>query len=167
MQVETALPAPPARWRLSRAGAARLTLPLVLLLTLRPELALADRKYGLFSGGFGQSQAGDTPFELAVFAAALLGCQAFLFWLFYRLVRALHRRRADTWLFHFNYFFFVGGGAIAIMVAKYQALAFFSDAMSFQIMRNLGGGSLGDALLYSLSESRPNAHGTLGDAPFH
>ena len=153
MQVESALPAPPARWRLSRAGAARLTLPLVLLLALLPELALADRKYGLFSGGFGQSQAVDSPIELAALSIALLGCQAFVFWLLYRLVRALHRRKADTWLFHFNYVFFVGGGAIAIMVAKYQALAFFSDAMSFQIVRNLGGGSLVDALLYSLSES--------------
>src|SRR6476620_289850 len=128
MQVETALPAPPTRWRLSRAGAARLTLPLVLLLTLIPELALADRKYGLFSGGFGQSQAVDTPFELGAFAAALLGCQAFLFWLLYRFVRGLHRRRADSWLFHFNFVFFVGGGAVAIMIAKYEALAFFSDA---------------------------------------
>jgi hypothetical protein len=153
MQIETALPAPPARWRLSRAGAARLTLPLVLLLALVPELALADRKYGLFSGGFGQSQAVDTPFELAAFAFAVLGCQAFLFWLLYRLVRALHRKQADSWLFHFNFACFVGGGAIAIMVAKYQALAFFSDAMSFQIVRNLGGGSLVDALLYSLSEA--------------
>jgi hypothetical protein len=167
MQTETALPAPPARRRLSRAGAARLTLPLVLLLTLIPELALADRKYGLFSGGFGQSQAVDTPFELAAFAAALLGCQAFLFWLLYRLVRALHRRRADTWLFHFNYVFFVGGGAVAIMIAKYQALAFFSDAMSFQIVRNLGGGSLVDALLYSLSESGLIAIGLLGAGLFY
>ena len=40
-----------------------------------------------------------------------------------------------------------------LLVAKYQALAFFSDAMSFQIVRNLGGGSLVDALLYSLSEA--------------
>ena len=153
MQVETALPAPAARWHLSRAGAARLTLPLVLLLVLLPELALADRKYGLFSGGFGQSQAVDTPFELLAFSAALLGCQAFLFWLLYRAVRILHRRRADSWLFHFNYAYFVGGGAIAAMVAKYEALAFFSDAMSFQIVRNLGGGSLAGALLYSLSEA--------------
>jgi len=167
MQVETALPAPPARWRLSRAGAARLTLPLVLLLTLVPELALADRKYGLFSGGFGQSQAVDTPFELAAFTGALLGCQAFLFWLLYRLVRGLHRRKADSWLFHFNYIFFVGGGAIAIMIAKYQALAFFSDAMSFQIVRNLGGGSLVDALLYSLSESGLIAIGLLGAGLFY
>ena len=37
--------------------------------------------------------------------------------------------------------------------AKYQALAYFSDAMSFQIVRNLGGGSLADALLFSLSEA--------------
>src|SRR5690349_14348694 len=144
MLAETFLPAPPARRRLSRAGLARLTLPVVLLLALIPELALADRKYGLFSGGFGQSQAVDTPFELAAFAAAVLACQAFLFWLLYRLVRLLHRRRADSWLFHFNYAFFVGVGAIAAMVAKYQALAFFSDAMSLQIVRNLGGGSLVD-----------------------
>src|SRR5436309_2513999 len=136
MQMETALPAPPARRRLSRVGAARLTLPLVLLLALVPELVLADRKYGLFSGGFGQSQAVDTPFEILAFGAALLGCQAFLFWLLYRIVRALHRGKADSWLFHFNYAFFVGGGAIAIMAAKYEALAFFSDAMSFQIVRN-------------------------------
>jgi len=153
MQVETALPAPPARRRLSRAALARLTLPLVLLLVLVPELALADRKYGLFSGGFGQSQAVETPFELAAFAAGVLACQAFLFWLLYRGVRLLHRRRADSWLFHFNYAVFVGGGAVAAMIAKYQALAFFSDAMSFQIVRNLGGGSLVDALLYSLSEA--------------
>src|SRR3978361_1968707 len=113
MLAETALPAPPARWRLSRAGAARLTLPLVLLLVLIPELALADRKYGLFSGGFGQSQAVDTPFDILAFAAALLGCQTFLFWLLYRIVRTLHRGMADSWLFHFNYVFLVGGAAIA------------------------------------------------------
>src|SRR3954470_5415518 len=100
MQIETALPAPPARRPLSRAGAARLTLPLVLLLSLVPELALADRKYGLFSGGFGQSQAVDAPLELAAFTAALLGCQAFLFWLLYRVFRVLHRGKADSWLFH-------------------------------------------------------------------
>jgi len=162
MLAETFLPAPPARRRLSRAGLARLTLPVVLLLALIPELALADRKYGLFSGGFGQSQAVDTPFELAAFAAGVLACQAFLFWLLYRIVRALHRGKADTWLFHFNYVCFVGGGAIAIMIAKYQALAFFSDAMSFQIVRNLGGGSLVDALLYSLSEAGLIAIGLVG-----
>ncbi len=149
---EAALPAP-APARLSRVPWSRVTLPLVILLTFLVEMALAERKYALFGGGFGQSQTLDTPLKIAAFAVGVLACQTFVFWLFYRVVRRLHGRRGDSWLFHLDYALFVGGGAIAIMVAKYQALAFFSDAMSFQIVRNLGGGSLVDALLYSLSEA--------------
>ena len=148
------MPAPPARWRLSRVGAARLTLPLVLLLTLIAELALAERKYALFGGGFGQSQALDTPLEIAAFLAALLACQALLFCLLYRLVRRLHRRRGGHARCSTSTSSSSSAAArSAVTVAKYQALAYFSDAMSFQIVRNLGGGSLVDALLYSLSEA--------------
>ena len=43
-------------------------------------------------------------------------------------------------------------GCSGAAIGKYQALAYFSDAMSLQIVRNLGGGSLTDALLFSLSE---------------
>jgi hypothetical protein len=139
--------------RLSWAGAARLTLPAVILVTLLAELALAERKYGLFGGGFGQSQALDAPLEILAFAAAVVACQSLLLWLAYRLIRRLHGKKGDSPLFHFNFAFFGGGGAIAILVAKYQALAFFSDAMSFQIIRNLGGGSLVDALRYVLSDA--------------
>jgi Sulfatase len=133
--------------------AARFTLPGTILFTLIFELLLAERKYALFGGGFGQSQALDTPLEIGAFLIGLLACQTLVFVLLYRLVRRLHRKRPDSPLFHFNYLFFVGGGAIALIIAKYQALAFFSDAMSLQIVRNLGGGSLTDALLYSLSEA--------------
>jgi hypothetical protein len=153
MQAETALPAPPVRRLLSRAFAARLTLPGVILVTLLAELVLAERKYALFGGGFGQSQTLDAPLEIIAFAAGVIACQCFVFWLLYRLVRRLHRKKGDSPLFHLNYAFFVGGGALALLIAKYQALAFFSDAMSFQIVRNLGGGSLVDALKYSLSEA--------------
>ncbi|MEA3043267.1 MAG: hypothetical protein QOH47_1105 [Sphingomonadales bacterium] len=153
--------------RLSWTGAARLTLPGVILVTLVAELLLAERKYGLFGGGFGQSRALDAPLEIGAFAAATIACQALLFYLLYRLVRRLHRARGDSPLFHFNFAFFVGGGAIAALVAKYQALAFFSDAMSFQIVRNLGGGSLVDALLYSLSEGGLILIGLLGAAVFY
>jgi uncharacterized membrane protein len=145
---------PPLRGRrLSLAGAARLTLPAILLFALALELALAERKYALFGGGFGQSQTLDAPLEIAAFALAILWCQALIFFLLYRLVRRLHRGRADTPLFHFNFAFLVGGGAVALLVAKYQALSYFSDAMSFQIVRNLGGGSIADAILYTLSDS--------------
>jgi hypothetical protein len=153
--------------RLSWTGAARVTLPGVILGTLAVELALAERKYGLFGGGFGQSRALDAPLEIGAFAAAVVACQALLFYLLYRLVRRLHRKKADSPLFHFNYAFLVGGGAIALLVAKYQALAFFSDAMSFQIVRNLGGGSLVDALKYSLSESGLILIALLGAAVFY
>ncbi|HEV2818272.1 MAG TPA: sulfatase-like hydrolase/transferase [Allosphingosinicella sp.] len=153
MSAELAILPERSRPRLSWEGAARFTLPGAILLTLLAELALAERKYGLFGGGFGQSQALDAPLEILAFAAAILACQTLLFWLAYRLIRRLHGRKGDSPLFHFNFAFLAGGGAIAILFAKYQALAFFSDAMSFQIIRNLGGGSLVEALLYVLSDA--------------
>ena len=139
--------------RVNWAAAARFTLPGIILLTLVAELLLAERTYALFGGGFGMSQALDSPLEIGAFVGGLLLCQLVVFLILYRLLRRLHRKRPDSPLFHFNFLFFVGGGWLAILVAKYEALAFFSDAMSFQIVRNLGGGSLTDALLYSLSEA--------------
>ena len=148
------LAAPPAKRmpRVNWSTAARFTLPFVILMTLVAELLLAERKYAIFAGGFGQSRALDTPLEVGAFLGALLICHILIFLLLYRLLRALHRKRPDGPAFHFNYLFFVGGGTLAALIGKYQALAFFSDAMSIQIVRNLGGGSLKDALLYSLSE---------------
>ena len=144
------------------ARAARLTLPLTILATLMVELALAERKYAIFGGGFGQSQALDQPIEVGAFLVGLLACQTMLLTLLYRLVRRLHGRRGATPLFHLNFAFFVGGGLIGATIGKYQALAYFSDAMSFQIVRNLGGGSLVDALLFSLSEVGLAAIGLAG-----
>ncbi|MGZ8999323.1 MAG: hypothetical protein ACXW2T_10770, partial [Allosphingosinicella sp.] len=153
MQAEIALPLGSPTRRLSWARAAGFTLPVVILFTLIAELALAERKYGLFEGGFGQSQALDAWLEIGAFFAVLLYAQTLFFYLLYRLVRRFHGKRADTPLFHFNFVFFVGLGAISTVIAKYEALSYFSDAMSFQIVRNLGGGSLVDAMLYSLSEA--------------
>ncbi|WP_129790663.1 sulfatase-like hydrolase/transferase [Sphingosinicella sp. CPCC 101087] len=153
MQVEIASVPPAAKSQYSWDLAGRLVLPAVIVATLMFELALAERKYALFGGGFGQSQTLDAPLEILAFFGALLACHALLFYLIYRLIRRLHGRRAQSPLFQFNFACFAGLGAIGLIVAKYQALAYFSDAMSFQIVRNLGGGSLADALLYSLSEA--------------
>lgn len=167
MLAEIASPAPLSPRRLSLAGAAWLTLPAVILAALLFELALAERKYALFGGGFGQSRTLDAPLEIAAFAAAILAGQSILFWLAYRLVRRLHGRKADTPLFHFNFAFLAGGGAMALVAAKYQALSYFSDAMSFQIVRNLGGGSLVGALLYSMSEAGLILIVLIGGAAFY
>ncbi|HEY0013596.1 MAG TPA: sulfatase-like hydrolase/transferase [Allosphingosinicella sp.] len=141
--------APPRRLD---AALVRLSLPAAVFLTLALELLLAERKFAVFAGGFGQSRAIDTPGEVAAFLPALLAAHAFLFYLFYRLVRRLHGRRADTPLFHFNFFYLSTFLGSAVLVAKYQALSYFSDAMSFQVVRNMGGGSIIQALLYTLDE---------------
>ncbi|MBX3562330.1 MAG: sulfatase-like hydrolase/transferase [Sphingomonas sp.] len=164
MRFDTIFPRASAAARSAWTRAARLTLPATILVTLIVELALAERKYGLFGGGFGQSRALDAPLETGAFLAALLACQILLFVLLYRLVRRLHGRQGDSPLFHFNFAFWIGGGAIGLTVAKFQALAYFSDAMSLQIVRNLGGGSLVDALLYTLSEAGLIAIAALGAA---
>ena len=153
MQPAIAFPRLVRAWRWPSAAAARLVLPGVILVALLAELILAERKFAIFGGGFGQSRALDTPLEIAVFAVTLLALQSLVFYLLFRLIRRLHRRCADTPLFYFNFVFFALLGWLAVLVAKYQALAYFSDAMSFQIIRNLGGGSLLDALLFSLSET--------------
>ena len=164
MPIGTATIPTTARPRFDWSRAARLTLPGTIVATLLVELALAERKYAIFGGGFGQSQSLDTPPEALVFIIALLLCQTLLLTLVYRLVRRLHGARAARPVFHLNFAFFVGGGVIGATVAKYQALAYFSDAMSFQIVRNLGGGSLVDALLFSLSEIGLAAIGIAGAA---
>jgi len=167
MSAELALPPERKTLRASWGGVVRFTLPAVVLVTLVAELLLAERKYAIFGGGFGASRVLDTPVEIGAFLAATLACHGLILFLLYRLVRRLHRGKADTPLFHFNFAFFVGGGALAVLVAKFQALAFFSDAMSFQIVRNLGGGSLVDALKYTLSEAGLIAIGLLGAGAFY
>lgn len=130
----------------------RLVLPGTITATLAVELALAERRFAIFGGGFGQSQALDHPAEILAFLAALVGCHVLLFALAYRLLRRLHGGAARP-VFLLNFVFFAGAGWLAALFARYEALGYFSDALSFQIVRNLGGGSLADALLYSLSEA--------------
>ncbi|HYJ30519.1 MAG TPA: sulfatase-like hydrolase/transferase [Allosphingosinicella sp.] len=154
MQAEiAALAESPPRARRAADVLARLTLPTVVFLTLMLELALAERKFALFGGGFGQSRAVDGVPEIAALLGALLACHSLLFYTLYRLVRRLHGRLRDSLLFHLNFVFVATAGAAALLIAKYQALAYFSDALSFQVVRNLGGGSLVQALLYSASEA--------------
>ena len=84
---------PDRRWRPrpSAAGAARLVLPAVILVTLLFELALAERKYALFGGGFGQSNRLDAPVETFLFAATLTAVQALAFYGLWRLMRLARR----------------------------------------------------------------------------
>lgn len=122
-------------------------LALAFFVTLALELALVERKYGVFGGGFGASHVVDAPVELALFWLSLAAAQALLVGLIYLGLRALHRRR-DGPVFLLNFLFFGVSGIAALLIAKFEALAYFSDALGFELIKSLGGGSLADAALF-------------------
>jgi sulfatase-like protein len=126
---------------------------LAFLVTLGLELALVERKYGLFAGGFGASHVIDRPAELWLFVLGLLPAHALLIGLLYLLIRALHRRRRDSPVFLLNFLFFAVGGFAAALIAKFEALSYFSDALGFELIRSLGGNSLAEAAMYVASEA--------------
>jgi phosphoglycerol transferase MdoB-like AlkP superfamily enzyme len=128
-------------------------LALAFLGTLGLELGLVERKSQIFSGGFGQSKVIDRAGEWALFLPGLLVAHAALILACYLVLRALHRRKAGTALFFLNFLFLTLGAGTALLIAKFEALAYFSDAMGFELIRNLGGGSLITAALYVLDEA--------------
>ena len=95
----------------------------------------------------------DRAGEWLVFAPTLLVTHAALILACYLILRALHGRRAGGAVFVLNFLFLTMGGISALLIAKFQALAYFSDAMGFELIRNLGGGSLFTAALYVLDEA--------------
>ncbi|WP_033073195.1 sulfatase-like hydrolase/transferase [Sphingopyxis sp. MWB1] len=129
------------------------TLAFAAIATLMLELALVERKFAIFGGGYGQSHILDTPMEIGLFLLGALLAHGLLFGLFYMLLRWLHGREHDRMVFRFNMLFFGVAAFAAALIAKFQLLSYFSDAVSFQLIRNLGGGSLLDAFLFALSES--------------
>ena len=128
--------------------------PLVMLAVLglsAVELAIADRKYGLFSGGFGTSSAVDRPEEIALFAMGYMASQTFAAVAAWWLCAWLARRR-PAWQALVSFaFVYLGLGLLALTV-QYRLHSYFSDAVSFALLKQLGGGSLGDALLFAKSE---------------
>ncbi|NNC58472.1 MAG: hypothetical protein HKO05_00605, partial [Erythrobacter sp.] len=124
---------------------------LVVLVVSAIELAVADRKYGLFSGGFGQSSAVDTPAELALFLAGFAIAQV---------AASLVAWRAAAWLARgpgramamVHFAFLYGGLSLLALTLQYQLHSYFSDAVSFALLTQLGGGSAADALLFAKNE---------------
>lgn len=121
--------------------------------TLVIELALVERKYAIFGGGFGASHVIDRPLEFVLLFGGLYFSQGVLIGSFYLLIRALHGKKRESPLFLFNFLFFTIGIVVALLAAKYEVLSYFSDALDFQLIKNLGGGSLSEALLYVRDEA--------------
>ena len=129
-----------------------LVLAAAFVLTLVPELLLVERKFAIFGGGFGQPRTLDGPLELIAFAVGLGACQLLMLYAVLRLLARVQSGAGDR-LLCFNFLFVVTAGGLALAAARFQLLSYFSDAVSFQIIRNLSGGSLVQAFLYVLSEA--------------
>ncbi|HIA08906.1 MAG TPA: hypothetical protein EYN73_07560 [Chromatiaceae bacterium] len=123
---------------------------LALLTTLVIEIALVERKYSVFSGGFGQSHIIDHGSEIMLFSLGLLLGQIFILLILFFIFIRIHK---DKPLVGFYNFLCFSVGLVSItLVLQYQLLSYFSDAVSFQLLENLGGGSLVDSLLYVMEE---------------
>ncbi|UYY58298.1 sulfatase-like hydrolase/transferase [Sphingomonas sp. S2-65] len=140
------------RGLMGKMAVERLAVVVALFVTLGFELLLAERKYGLFGGGFGQSRALDGAGEVALFLACALAAQALYVALAYLLIFVLMNGRTRRLTRLMTFLFVTCGVAIAVAMAKFELLSYFSDAVSFQLLANLGGGSLVDAALFGLSE---------------
>lgn len=123
----------------------------VMVVVSAIELALADRKYGLFSGGFGQSRAVDTPAELFQFAVGYALAQALVAMAGWLLALRLARGRPG-WAAAYVFALVNGAGFCLLLAAQYQLHSYFSDTVNFSLLSKLGGGSLADALLFAASE---------------
>lgn len=123
----------------------------VVLAASAIELALADRKYGLFTGGFGQSRAVNTASELAQFAIGYALAQAVVAVAGWLLAVRLARGR-PSWTAAYVFALVNGVGFCLLLAAQYQLHSYFSDTVNFALLGKLGGGSLADALLFAASE---------------
>lgn len=125
--------------------------PAVMLAVSLVELAVADRKYGLFTGGFGQSSAVDTPGEVALFALGFVIAQLAAGLLAWRAAVWIGRKSGEAaTMIHFAFLY--GGLSLLALTLQYQLHSYFSDAVSFALLSQLGGGSAGDALLFAKNE---------------
>jgi phosphoglycerol transferase MdoB-like AlkP superfamily enzyme len=117
------------------------------------ELTLLHFKYDIFTGGFLQ------PFSYKTFSERLV----FLFFsLWFDL--ALFGILASLWFFvadklnkygliiYYNFTVIILLSVGIFLSFKFKVLSFFSDAINLQIIKNLGGGSFKEALLYASDE---------------
>jgi len=133
---------------------ANLVIPLVALTITILDIILLERKYNIFSGGFLQAS------PITAFADRLYFCGLiFLLELSFAavcwyLLRLAFCSRSTLAVSKYQFIVIYGAGSVLALVAKYKVLSYFGDFISFAVMRNLGGGSLTGALLYSLEDSQ-------------
>jgi hypothetical protein len=131
------------------------TVPILVLLgavTLLAELALAIYQFDIFGRSRLRFDVVDRPSELALFGSTLVAAHALALFLSFRLLRWILRRRALP-LFLLDFLFLFGTAFLIALVARTKIAAMLGANLSLRLARELGGGSLLDALAYVLNEA--------------
>jgi hypothetical protein len=124
------------------------------VVTFLLDILLLERKYEISRSGFLQYHPLTGLPTFGLFLGVLLLTEVLFFGALAGLWGAASRRlgiRPGLSAYHFVGV--VGGISVAIIAARYQLLTYFADFMDFTVLRNLGGGSLSEALAYGVEES--------------
>ena len=115
------------------------------------EMLLVNRKFGIFTGGFGSSVVVDNQTEQLLFVVVYLLGQALLGLLIWSFARFL-TLRLPRWTTAVIFSILMVQSVVLVLAVKFQLHSYFSDALSFSLVKNLGGGSVVDALLFVFNE---------------
>jgi hypothetical protein len=117
------------------------------------ELLLLERKYDLFTGGFLQPYSYISFDERFWYLAISTWIDLFFFGVIGYVWFRLSDRAGIRYLVSVYNYFFISTSLMAVWLAiKYKVLSYFNDTLNFVIIRNLGGGSLSEALVYVAQE---------------
>jgi phosphoglycerol transferase MdoB-like AlkP superfamily enzyme len=123
------------------------------LLVSLVETMLIEIKYEILRGGFLQSHQLTSFAERLVFIMCVLAVNAALVLTsatIYR--RFVAQQPGDHGVYVYNFLFLICIGATTILTIRYELLTYFSDALTFNLIREWGGGSLVNALSYVVEE---------------
>jgi len=130
------------------------TLVFTLFLVWCAELLLLQRKFDIFTGGFLQPYGllvWGKRLEFVVFSLILDSAFFVNLWVVWYVAAArMTRARSEMTAYHFIWV--AGGISSGVVGAKWELLSYFSDAVTFRVIKNLAGGSLTDALKFALDE---------------
>ncbi len=131
-----------------------LVVPFTALIVTILDIALLERKYNIFTGGFLQTSP-VTKFVDRLYLCGIVFLLEFaLAAACWYLLRLAFSSRSTLAVSKYQFIVIYGVGSVFALVAKYKVLSYFGDFISLAVVRNLGGGNLSGALLYSLEDSQ-------------
>jgi len=136
-------------WRYRRLATVILAVVIIQIF----ELTLLNYKYDIFSGGFLQPYAYKTFVDRVYFIAVSLCFDLSLFGIiasFWFFIADRLNKYGLTIYYNFTAVIVLLVGMF--LALKFKVLSYFSDTINLQIIKNLGGGSLMEALVYASKE---------------